>query len=229
MDPIDLKAVGTIPFFNSLNDASIKRLLTRSVLAHFQPGQIILGHEDNTTDVLFLIEGQARVNIYSASGRRVSFRDIRKGSIFGELAAIDGQPRSATVEAVINCSAMKMTQEEFSSALKQEPEFMMAIMRHLSQQVRALTSRVFEFSTLAVRNRVHAELLRMATPNGDISPTPTHEDFASRISTHREAVTRELSRLEELGLLVRQGRALRVKDMGVLRRLVDIGSHDEWS
>jgi CRP-like cAMP-binding protein len=124
---------------------------------------------------------------------------------------------------------MKMTQEEFSSALKQEPEFMMAIMRHLSQQVRALTSRVFEFSTLAVRNRVHAELLRMATPNGDISPTPTHEDFASRISTHREAVTRELSRLEELGLLVRQGRALRVKDMGVLRRLVDTGSHDEWS
>src|SRR4026208_900229 len=101
MDPIDLKAVGTIPFFNSLNDASIKRLLTRSVLAHFQPGQIILGHEDNTTDVLFLIEGQARVNIYSASGRRVSFRVIRKGSIFGELAAIDGQPRSATVEAVI--------------------------------------------------------------------------------------------------------------------------------
>ncbi len=82
---------------------------------------------------------------------------------------------------------------------------------------------------MAVRNRVHAELLRMATPNGDISPTPTHEDFASRISTHREAVTRELSRLEELGLLVRQGRAIRVKDMGVLRRLVDTGSHDEWS
>ena len=104
---------------------------------------------------------------------------------------------------------------------------MMAIMRHLSHQVRVLTSRVFEFSTLAVRNRVHAELLRMATPSGDIFPRPTHEDFASRISTHREAVTRELSRLEELGLLVRQGRALRLKDIGALRRLVDTGSQDE--
>ena len=78
MDPIDLKAVGTIPFFNSLNDASIKRLLTQSVVTHFQPGQTILSHEDKTTDVLFLIGGQARVNIYSASGRRVSFRDIQK-------------------------------------------------------------------------------------------------------------------------------------------------------
>jgi CRP/FNR family transcriptional regulator, cyclic AMP receptor protein len=227
MDTSDLKTLRAVPFFQFLHDASIKRLLGKCVHAHFQPGQTILGHEERTTDVLFLISGQARVNIYSAGGRRVSFRDIGQGAIFGELSAIDGQPRSATVEAVNICSAVKMPRQEFLKALEEEPEFMKATMRHLAQQVRTLTSRVFEFSTLAVRNRVQAELLRMATPSGEITPVPTHEDLASRISTHREAVTRELSRLEGMGLLTRQGRALRITDMGALRRLVDDVSEDE--
>src|SRR5262245_6043004 len=98
----DLQNLRTVPFFQQLNDASLKRILDRSVHAQFQPGQDMIGHEERTTDVSFLIAGQARVNIYSASGRRVSFRDIRKGAIFGELSAIDGQPRSAAVEAVDN-------------------------------------------------------------------------------------------------------------------------------
>jgi CRP/FNR family transcriptional regulator, cyclic AMP receptor protein len=222
----DLQNLRAVPFFQQLNDASLKRILDKSVHAQFQPGQTIIGHEEKTTDVLFLIAGQARVNIYSAGGRRVSFRDIRKGAIFGELSAIDGQPRSAAVEAVDNCSAVKMRREDFLRALEEEPEFMRAILKHLTQQVRTLTSRVFEFSTLAVRNRVQAELLRMASPSGEIVPVPTHEDIASRISTHREAVTRELSRLEGLGLLARRGRALHITDVKALRRLVDDVSED---
>jgi CRP/FNR family cyclic AMP-dependent transcriptional regulator len=226
MDSSDLVNLRTVPFFQHLNDASLKRIFGKSVHAHFHPGQTIIGHAEKTTDVLFLISGQARVNIYSASGRRVSFRDIREGAIFGELSAIDEQPRSATVEAISTCSALSMRREEFMRALEEEPEFMKALLRHLAHQVRMLTSRVFEFSTLAVRNRVQAELLRMATANGEIVPTPTHEDIASRISTHREAVTREFSRLEARGLLVRQGRALRITDMTALRRLVDDLSED---
>jgi CRP/FNR family transcriptional regulator, cyclic AMP receptor protein len=221
MDTSELKKLKTVPFFQHLEDASIRRVLGKSVHAHFEPGQTILGHEEKTTDVLFLINGVARVNIYSAGGRRVSFRDMKEGAIFGELSAIDAQPRSATVEAVTDCSAVKMPREEFLRALAQEPEFMKAVLRHLAQQVRTLTSRVFEFSTLAVRNRVQAELLRMATTTGEIVPAPTHEDIASHISTHREAVTRELSRLETMGLLVREGRALRITDMKALRRLID--------
>jgi CRP-like cAMP-binding protein len=100
-----------------------------------------------------------------------------------------------------------------------------AILRHLTTQVRALTERVFEFSTLAVRNRVHAELVRLARDHGGndavIRPAPTHTEIASRISTHREAVTRELNRLEDLGLIVREGRSLRVADLERLQAMVE--------
>ena len=57
-----------------------------------------------------------------------------------------------------------------------------------------------------------------------ISPTPTHEEIASRISTHREAITLELARLEELGLIAKSGRTLRITNLSALRTLA--GEHD---
>ena len=100
-------------------------------------------------------------------------------------------------------------------------------MRHLTEQVRNLTERVFEFSTLAVRNRVQAELLRLAgnppprVNEVSLSPTPTHAEIANRISTHREAVTRELRRLEKQGVIGKKGRTLQIRDLAKLRRLLE--------
>ena len=100
------------------------------------------------------------------------------------------------------------------------------MIHHLVRQVRGLTKRVYEFSTLAVQNRIHAELLRLARDHAvadgtaRLDPAPTHADIASRISTHREAVTRELSRLAKLGLVEQKGRSLTIKDLDRLERMV---------
>jgi predicted transcriptional regulator len=89
-----------------------------------------------------------------------------------------------------------------------------------------LSERVLEFSTLAVRNRIHAELLRLAADarreDGQalLSPAPSLSEIADRISTHREAVSRELSRLGSIGLLRREGGDLLVPDMARLEKLV---------
>jgi CRP-like cAMP-binding protein len=120
---------------------------------------------------------------------------------------------------------MVMPQTVFHDVLQSHPAVLFAALRHLTTQIRALTERVFEFSTLAVRNRVHAELVRLARDHGGsealIRPAPTHSEIASRISTHREAVTRELSRLEGLGIIAREGRTLRVKDLARLEAMVE--------
>jgi CRP/FNR family cyclic AMP-dependent transcriptional regulator len=92
--------------------------------------------------------------------------------------------------------------------------------------IRMLDRRVYEFSTLAVNNRIRAELLRIANLSprkgkcAQIVPAPTHVEIASRVSTHREAVTRELTRLTRLGILERQGHVLVVKDVDRLALIV---------
>jgi hypothetical protein len=93
--------------------------------------------------------------------------------------------------------------------------------------VRVLTTRIFEFSTMAVRQRLRAELLRLAEAAAKgkshalLSPAPKHAEIASRISTHREAVTREFTWLETQGYVVKDGRALKIPDITRLRDLVN--------
>lgn len=224
-------ALRKMPFFEGLKDQAFESLTRQCHRRTFKSREAIIAQDDDSGDVLFLLSGHARVNIYSPAGLRVSFRDLEAGAIFGELAAIDGEARSASVECVEGCSALIMPRQVFARALTEHPPFLMAVLAHLTRQVRRLTSRVFEFSTLAVRNRVQAEILRIAAPapggkESVVDPSPTHEEIASRISTHREAVTRELSWLEERGIIARQGRVLRVRDLNRLRKLVEEGSDE---
>jgi CRP-like cAMP-binding protein len=215
----------SVSLFAQLDESAFASLGRRCHVRHFKARDVIIGHGDESFDVLFMLDGRARVNIYSPDGYRVSFREISRGEIFGEFSAIDGAPRSASVESVEDCTVAIMRRQDFLEALAEHPPFMMAVMRHLTAQIRRLTTRVVEYSTLNVRHRVQAELLRLA---GDVkaneavlSPAPTHAEIASRISTHREAVTRELAWLEDKGFVAKQGRALKITDVEGLRGLIE--------
>lgn len=192
----------------------------------YQAGRQILDHLEESTDVSLVVEGTVRVILYSANGREVTFRDIAAGGHFGELAAIDGGPRSATIIAINHSLVCSLTSAMFWKVICEHPPVAEKLLIDLTRLVRSLTERVFEFSTLAVRNRVHAELLRLAqgpSAQGNtavISPAPTHADIASRISTGRETVTRELGALARDGLIERKGSSLVVRDIARLERMV---------
>src|SRR5690606_26748768 len=129
----------------------------------------VVHYQDESNDVFFIVDGQVRAIIYSADGKAVTFRDLRKGDMFGELAAIDGQRRSATIEAVSDCFVAQLSATAFWELLLSEPAVARAVLVHLIGLVRSLSTRVYEFSTLAVRNRIHAELLRLVRENGEAS------------------------------------------------------------
>ncbi len=120
-----------------------------------------------------------------------------------------------------------MSARAFQDLLAEFPTIALAVMVSMAGAIRALNERVVEFSTLGVRNRIHAELLRLARAGrviegtGRISPPPTHAEIASRISTHREAVTRELKQLENQSLLERTRGAFVIKDLNELERMVE--------
>jgi CRP-like cAMP-binding protein len=210
---------------SGLGEEALAALIRQCSWGNFRAGNLIIGQHDQSRDVLFLVSGLARVNVYSAAGKQVSFRDIRPGAVVGELSAIDARPRSADVEAIEDCVFFTMPGAVFRATIAAHPKFAEAVLLHLVTQVRRLTERVFEFSTLAVRSRVRAELLRLAEQQPDtgsgivLLPAPKHADIAHRISTHREAVTRECSRLEDMGVIAREGRALRITDIEALRGL----------
>ena len=194
--------------------------------AKYKSGELIIDYLDESDDVFFLIAGRVSVTLYSPAGRVVSFRELGSGETFGELAALDGAPRSASVHVRTEGLIARMTGENFREVLRAHPSVALALLQDLVQKVRDLTTRVYEFSTLTVGNRLQAELLRLAKLSAHevggpcVLKMPTHEELASRISTHREAVTRELSHLARMGIIERQGRNLVIKDFDRLSATV---------
>jgi CRP-like cAMP-binding protein len=89
----------------------------------------------------------------AASGRRATFWDIEAGEMFGEIAAIDGRPQAATVEAVTKCTVATMSPEMFWEMLRAEPTVMADVLKRLTWQVRAISQKVVELATLPVRQR----------------------------------------------------------------------------
>ena len=189
--------------------------------------EVIVAHDEPGRDVFFVIEGRARATVFSEGGRVVAYRDMEPGDIFGELSAIDGNPRSASVVALEDIRGARLPGSAFREIVNTHPAFAWALLEHLSIQMRRMTERVYEFSTLVVRERLIRELLRLseATPESGgqarITPVPTHSELAAKISTHREAVSREMSSLAKLGLIKKSGHDLLLRDLAALRALAN--------
>jgi len=220
------KSLEKVAVFTGLPADTLTRVQKLCSWRHYEPGEPIVDYLDASDDVFFITAGEARVSIYSLAGKAVTFTDLGPGDMFGEYAAIDGASRSATIEARTRCNVASMSGAAFRDLLQSEPSVMWALLRQSVCKIRTLTTRVYEFSALAVSNRIQAEVLRLARlapregKGARIGSAPTHSEIASRISTHREAVTRELNRLSRLGIIERTGGILLVKDVDRLAAMV---------
>jgi CRP/FNR family cyclic AMP-dependent transcriptional regulator len=218
-------ALATIKLLEGLPDADLAALSKRCRWRNYGENEQVLAHMDAGTDVLFLTKGRLRVSLYSASGKEVSFEDLGPGQHFGEMAAIDRKGRSASVFALEPSTVGFLSAEDFMELMKLQFIVAQRVMTSLCRLVRRLDERVFEFSTLTVSNRIHAELLRLAGSGREestarVAPAPRHADIASRVSTHREAVTREMNVLARAGIIRQERDALYILDLPRLTRMV---------
>ncbi len=212
-----------ISLFENLSDAELARVRAMCTLRSFAKDEEIVGDRDKTTDVFFILSGTVRVTSFTVDGREVIFNDVSAGGIFGEFSAIDRLPRSASGVARSDCTLARMPSAAFVTLLRENNGVSQQLIALLVGKIRAMSERVFELSTLVVRDRVRHELLRMALtigkPDGSsvmIKPVPKRDEIAARIGSHREAVSREVSRLEHEKLIEVGPRWIRIID---LRRL----------
>jgi CRP-like cAMP-binding protein len=214
-------------FLRLLSKEDRSDILSKSTNREFKKGEQIVRVMDRDTNLYLINTGSVRVTLYSNEGKEVSFVDIDAGGNFGEFSAIDGKPRSANVIALSDTTITVVPPREFIRMLEKYPEVCVEILQQLTGIVRRLCDRIFEYSTLDVSDRVHAELLRLAKKNLDydgiarVHNPPTQSEFASRVSCTREAVSRELKKLEKSGVIKREPKRLIIEDCKKLQELVD--------
>jgi CRP/FNR family cyclic AMP-dependent transcriptional regulator len=213
--------LATIDLFRELGAAELGEVERHIRIRQYRAGQTVVGYQDDSHDLFFILSGKLKVTIFSEAGREVAFRELTTGQSFGELSAIDGQPRSANVIALTDASVGSMTAPDFITALRRQPEVALATLRKLTVLVRALSERVHEFSE-KVEVRICHELLRLARDSmlnehaARLRPAPKHAEIASRVNTHREAVTRLLGKLTKVGVVQRGRGELLIRDIEAL-------------
>lgn len=219
--------LSVIKEFKHLSPKEIEMVAAACQWHRYDAGNEIVRYRDHTNSAFFIVQGEIRVMYHSLSGQEVILCNLPTGEMFGELTAIDGHPRSATAVARTSTLLASMPAPDFQNLIYSNRKIAEIIFKRLTEQVRRLTERVYDFSTLAVRNRIQSELLRLArdhmtTANvAIISPSPTQTEIANLVSTHREAVSRELKKLIKDKLIMRQGHDLHVLDIARLTQLVD--------
>jgi len=223
-DPIQRSslALRRIALLQGLSDQRLDRLAQQCLWHTVDADHTLMARADDRGEVCFLVSGSVRVTTYSAQGRQVTFRDCEAGEMFGDIAAVDGLPRSADVVTLQPSVVASLDRAAFRALLREEPDVAERVMLRLTALVRQLSERVIDLSTLGVQHRLHAELLRIARLAGVVdnqarlSPPPRHAVLASQISTNREQVTRELGVLAREGLLRKEEQALVLTDVRLL-------------
>jgi CRP/FNR family cyclic AMP-dependent transcriptional regulator len=216
------------PAMSDLPPELAARLWASSTLINAKAGRTLVSHGTSSSNVYVVLKGRLQVMLFSMGGREIILRDLSEGEMFGELAAIDDQPRSATIVAMSDCVLASIEAATFRDAFSTDPASALWLARRLTVQIRDLTDRVFELNALKVRSRLHCELLRRCAGAGvdgmrvPIEPSPTHAELASCIGSHREAVTREMGFLAEQGIVRQQRRRIVVEDTRALARLVQM-------
>ncbi|MBI1776301.1 MAG: Crp/Fnr family transcriptional regulator [Proteobacteria bacterium] len=216
-----------IAAFASLSALDLGQLDRAATWRRYRRGEQILGRDSACRDVYFVVEGQVDVVNYSVSGREIAYGTLSAGSFFGELSAIDGEPRSAAVVADTDCLLAWMPPRTFQTLLRQHPDVAMHVLNQLARVVRSCDERIMDLATLGAVQRVEQEVLRMArqdpaTPGlWSVYPVPTQQDIARRAATTRETVARVLSLLEQQGMIHRKGKTLYLRDRCRLERCIE--------
>lgn len=225
---VGMKTMGRLANVNLLKglDIDLAPFESRSHWRRFDPEEVLVDFDELSTDVYFLLSGEVRVLMRTASGKEVILNEMKPGEVFGELAALDGIKRSANVTALTRGEACVMPAAVFKELLFANRPVAERLFCLMASRLRELNAKFMEQTVLDLRHRLYSELLRLSVPRGEkgvervITPPPFHHIVAARIGCRREQITREFSMLTQEGLIERTRGALILRQPEVLKARV---------
>jgi len=228
MSPNDAKgatrSLDGIPILECLDAADRSHLERNCRWTEFGAGEKIIERGEEYTSVYFLSSGTVHVLNYSEAGRAVSYAALKDGDMFGELAAIDGLPRSAWVCTITRCLVGAVPGPVFLDLVTRRPALSLALLKRMAAIIRLSDERLADVSLLGAEQRVCMELIRMAEPDPEdpsrfvVKPVPTQTNFANMIGASRETVSRILGRLREDHIVERTSGGLAIPDRARLEQ-----------
>jgi CRP/FNR family transcriptional regulator, cyclic AMP receptor protein len=207
------------PVFGGLDAEHLDRLGTYATTRMYPRGTTIFTKGDPGTSLFAVCSGTIRIGVPSPDGRDAVFNLIREGEIFGEIALLDGQPRTADATAMTNCELMVIDRRDFVALVRSQPEIALKIIEVLCARVRRTSQQVEDVLFLDLPGRLAKQLLRLDNAEksaGRYKVSMTQRELGQMIGMSRESTNKQLRewedrhwvRLERGGIVVLDADAL---------------------
>ncbi len=211
-----------LPLFEGLSPVDLSGINLNFSEQKLAAWQTVFDQQDPSFDLYFLLSGSILAVFWTDEGREIVFSRFPEGAYFGELAALDGIPRSLAVFAKTEARVLSLKRDSFLAMFNSVPLVRDRITQQLVARIRTLTERNMEMTTMSVEQRVGTYLLRLAAEHGKlasgavINNAPTHAEIAGSIGANREMVSRSISKLVKRGAIKSSRQRIEILDLDAL-------------
>lgn len=210
-------ALGRAEIFASLDREALTELATEVVVRRFRRGEYLFHTGDHGDSLMVLARGLVKVTISSADGAVVVLSTVRAPGSLGELAVLDGAPRSASVIAAEPTTVLMIRRRALLAAMAAHPPIMDAVLTGLGQLVRRLTETTGDLVFLDLGGRLAKSLLRLAGSGRVVELALTQSDIAAMVGASRPAVNKALQAMAGRGWISLDGPTILLHDVAALR------------
>lgn len=213
-----LAALRQVELFGGLDEQVLVRIASVARPHEFDRGELLFVEGDVGDALLVLVSGSVTVFRTSSDGERAALTIVESPDVLGEIALLDGAPRSASVEATEPSLVLSLSRAEFFALLRHQPAVLEPLMRQLGSMIRRLTEQAADHVFLDLAGRVAKTLLRLASPGSPPVVAITQSRLAELSGGTRQSVNQVLGGFAQRGLVHLEGRRMLLTDVPGLRR-----------
>ncbi len=213
--------------FEGLSRVDLDNLLARARVEHYPAGRRIFEKGSPGRSMMAIIRGSVRISASSTSTRReLVFTTLRSGEIFGEIAILDGQRRTADATAITDCELLVLDRREFIPFLEHRPDVSLQLLKVFCHRLRHTNEHVEH----AVFEHLNCRLARTLLHLGRSSPQPSkgdtcsirvsQQELADMVGATRESVNKRLRGWQNTGLVRLESRLIIINDITAMEALI---------
>lgn len=208
-----LSRLAAIPMFSDLNPDSLETLAGMVQFRRYPKGAFVIGQNEAGTAMYLLVSGRVKVSLASPEGKELVLNYLEAPAHFGEMALVDGQPRSSDIIAVTDVELFALDAKDLSAAIQLQPKLALSLIATLSRRLRHTINRLEDMAFHDATHRVMRVVLNVATAGLETRGAPviqgmTHYDIATLAGTSRETASRVISSLAREGIVTTKGRRI---------------------
>jgi CRP/FNR family transcriptional regulator, cyclic AMP receptor protein len=217
------------PLFQAMRPSELDEILGFAVDRRVHRGQVIFQKGDNGSSMMAVLRGRVRISAVSADGKEITLNVINPGEVFGEIALLDGKPRSADATATEETQLLVVERRQFLPFLTRNQDLALRLLAVLCERLRQTSMALEHIALLDLPARLALVLLKLAGSYGRpfaggtrIELKLSQRDLSTLVASSRESVNKQLGAWRENRVIGMDDGFIVLRRRDELEALVDV-------